>query len=79
LPDFEKGQPLRALIEENGGFLHPGFSKLPPSWLDRPLHKHQDQALTLGCQERRSPTSRSRSKRAWSSLSDNLSDELLGE
>lgn len=46
LPDFEKGQTLENLLDCNHGFLHDGFSDLPESILKRPLHQHQEKALT---------------------------------
>lgn len=51
LPDFEKGRPLRALLRGNGGYLHDGFGALPAALLDRPLHRHQEQALELACRD----------------------------
>ena len=49
LPDFEKGQSLGSLLKE--GLVHEGFRLLPQDWLDRPLHKHQEEALTLACRD----------------------------
>lgn len=54
LPDFEKGKRLSSLLKTEGGFLHDGFSQLPEEWLDRPLHKHQEQALGLACKDGKS-------------------------
>jgi hypothetical protein len=44
LPDFEKGDPLSALLRSAGGFLHDSLGKLPTA--GRRLHKHQQEALT---------------------------------
>ncbi len=49
LPDFEKGAALRALLRKNGGFLHDGLAGLPDALLDRPLHRHQAEALERAC------------------------------
>ena len=49
LPDFEKNATLRALLRTSGGPLNDGFSKLPADILDRPLHKHQADALKYAC------------------------------
>jgi DEAD/DEAH box helicase/Helicase conserved C-terminal domain/Domain of unknown function (DUF1998) len=49
LPDFEKHATLRALLRTSGGPLNDGFSKLPADILDRPLHKHQADALKYAC------------------------------
>lgn len=49
LPDFEKCSTLRGLLRTNGGPIHDGLSSLPDFVLDRPLHKHQDDALTRAC------------------------------
>ena len=49
LPDFEKCSTLRGLLRANGGTIHDGLSNLPDSVLDRPLHKHQNDALTRAC------------------------------
>lgn len=49
LPDFEKSGSLGSLL--NDGLLHEGFRSLPGDWLQRPLHKHQEQALTLACRD----------------------------
>ncbi len=54
LPDFEKGKPLSALLRQNKGFLHDGFSHLPESILQRPLHQHQEEALTAACKNKES-------------------------
>src|SRR6056297_1235079 len=51
LPDFEKGRELRKLLKANGGFLHEGLSGLPEEWLDRRLHLHQEQALSIACEK----------------------------
>ncbi|ACN14574.1 Dbp [Desulforapulum autotrophicum HRM2] len=51
LPDFEKGASLKALLEVNGGFLHKGFANFTDQILDRPLHLHQEKALTAACQK----------------------------
>ncbi len=49
LPDFEKGATLRTLLRKNGGFLHDGLEDLPDALLDRPLHRHQAEALDRAC------------------------------
>lgn len=49
LPDFEKEEPLEALLRCNQGFLHDGLADLPDSILKRPLHQHQERALTAAC------------------------------
>jgi hypothetical protein len=49
LPDFEKDSTLRHLLRSSGGPIHDGLSSLPSSLLDRPLHKHQADALTRAC------------------------------
>jgi DEAD/DEAH box helicase/Helicase conserved C-terminal domain/MrfA Zn-binding domain len=54
LPDFKKGRPLRALLRQNGGFLNDGLEKLPGKILDRPLHGHQEVALTKACRDKQS-------------------------
>jgi ATP-dependent helicase YprA (DUF1998 family) len=54
LPDFEKGDLLRSLLNENGSFLHNGFSQLPDSLLDRALHAHQQEALISACRDNES-------------------------
>jgi len=54
LPDFEKGKTLKALIASEGGFLHEGFLKVPQYILDRPLHLHQETALTAACKHKQS-------------------------
>lgn len=51
LPDFEKGCPLSDLLAMNGGFLHDALSNLEVNILERPLHKHQQQALTAACRD----------------------------
>lgn len=54
LPDFEKGTSLEQLLRRQGGFLHDGLGDLPATLLQRPLHRHQEQALTLACRDQRS-------------------------
>ena len=54
LPDFEKGNSLRTLLKEHGGFLHNGFAQLHDALLDRALHAHQQEALTGACQDQQS-------------------------
>lgn len=54
LPDFIKGKPLFDLLESNGGFLNDEFSSLPDEILDRPLHRHQEEALTAACKDKKS-------------------------
>ncbi|OQK17983.1 hypothetical protein AU255_09035 [Methyloprofundus sedimenti] len=54
LPDFEKGNSLRTLLKEHGGFLHHGFAQLPDALLDRALHAHQQEALTAACRDQQS-------------------------
>jgi len=54
LPDFEKGDSLRTLLKEQGGFLHEGFNQLPDSLLDRALHAHQQEALSAACRDQQS-------------------------
>ena len=49
LPDFKKGEPLRALLKGRGGFLNDRLDALPADWLDRPLHIHQQHAIKLAC------------------------------
>ena len=49
LPDFEKEGTLRSLLRSSGGALHDGLAKLPAALLDRPLHKHQFDALREAC------------------------------
>lgn len=44
LPDFEKGKSLTQLLKREGGFLHDGLGLLPTA--NRPLHLHQEKALT---------------------------------
>ncbi len=51
LPDFEKGKSLKELLRCNGGFLHDGLASLPAHVLERPLHKHQELALILACEQ----------------------------
>ena len=45
LPDFEKGATLRSLLRAQGGFLNDALGDLPDRILDRPLHRHQEDAL----------------------------------
>lgn len=54
LPDFEKGRPLGRLLRARGGFLHDGLGVLPEALLARPLHRHQEEALTRACRDRES-------------------------
>lgn len=54
LPDFEKGQPLEKLLLSHGEFLHNAFNSLPKEILQRPLHKHQEEALRLACRDNKS-------------------------
>ena len=54
LPDFEKGKPLKNLLETNGGFLHNGFKKFSDQLLDRKLHLHQEMSLEAACNENKS-------------------------
>lgn len=54
LPDFEKGAPLRALLRTHGGYLHDRLSALDAGLLDRPLHRHQEAALSTACRDRQS-------------------------
>jgi len=54
LPDFEKGATLRRLLRTQGGFLHDGLSALPDPILDRPLHRHQEDALRAACEHQES-------------------------
>ena len=51
LPDFEKGATLESLLDN--GILHEGLRSLPGEWVHRPLHKHQEKAIKLACQEDR--------------------------
>jgi superfamily II DNA or RNA helicase len=51
LPDFEKGQNLKNLIQSSGGFLNEGFMGLPQNILDRPLHLHQEKAITAAAKK----------------------------
>lgn len=53
VPDFEKGRPLRELLQSNGGFINNAFAKLGDKLLDRKLHLHQDRALTKACNEKK--------------------------
>lgn len=50
LPDFEKGATLRSLLRAQGGFLNDGLDALPDPILDRPLHRHQEDALRATCE-----------------------------
>lgn len=43
LPDFPKGKSLDDLVEE--GLLHEGFRKINDEVLQRPLHRHQEEAI----------------------------------
>lgn len=52
LPDFEKGNTLRELLQKNGGFLHDAFESLPT--VDRKLHRHQQEALELAVRDNKS-------------------------
>lgn len=52
LPDFEKGAALRQLLASQGGFLHDAMGQLPHQ--DRPLHKHQAEALQRSVQKNES-------------------------
>ncbi|NEV62345.1 DEAD/DEAH box helicase [Thiorhodococcus minor] len=54
LPDFEKGETLRSLLRDQGGFLNDGLGALPDSLLDRPLHRHQEDALRVACERQES-------------------------
>lgn len=54
LPDFEKGCSLEELLKSRRGFLHDGFSTLPSHILKRPLHLHQEKALTEACKNNKS-------------------------
>jgi len=54
LPDFEKGELLSKLLKQNGGFLHDEFQNLPDDILNRPLHLHQEKALTAACKNNES-------------------------
>jgi hypothetical protein len=54
LPDFEKGKTLRQLLFKEGGYLHDGLADLPNELLDRPLHRHQEEALERSCVQRES-------------------------
>ncbi len=54
LPDFEKGKPLKNLLEINGGFLHNGFKNFSDQLLDRKLHLHQEMSLESACNENKS-------------------------
>ena len=49
IPDFEKGAPLRELLQSEGGFMHDAISSLEGNILDRKLHLHQEKALTEAC------------------------------
>ena len=52
LPDFVKHGTLRQLLRSSGGPVHDGLGKLPADVLDRPLHKHQADALNYACRNR---------------------------
>jgi len=43
LPDFEKGRPLSALVQD--GTLSPSWRVMPEHLRHRPLHRHQEQAM----------------------------------
>lgn len=43
LPDFPKGKSLENLVDE--GLLHEGFSNLEQDVYQRPLHRHQEEAI----------------------------------
>jgi ATP-dependent helicase YprA (DUF1998 family) len=45
LPDFIKRSSLREMIGGETPLLHPDFRQLPAELLDRPLHRHQADAL----------------------------------
>ena len=51
MPDFEKGKPLRDLLQKNGGFLHDGFAYIDEATLARKLHTHQEEAITAACRD----------------------------
>lgn len=53
LPDFVKGPSLQALTEGENAILHPLFSQLPDTEYQRPLHKHQSEALQTICRDHR--------------------------
>ena len=52
LPDFEKGQPLTALLKKNGGYLQDALSEIPTA--GRKLHKHQQLAIDFACKDKKS-------------------------
>lgn len=54
MPDFQKGKPLRSLLEVNGGFMHDGLAGVGDRILDRKLHLHQEMALTEACANKQS-------------------------
>lgn len=54
LPDFEKGCSLEELLKSREGFLHDGLAALPSHVLKRPLHLHQEKALTEACKNNKS-------------------------
>src|SRR5260370_32236357 len=47
ISDFEKGKSLSQLVEEN--VLHSGFGALHTSEYERPMHKHQEEAIHAIC------------------------------
>lgn len=51
LPDFQKGRRLIDLMHPPDGYLHSALKDLPEEWLQRPLHKHQEEALQLACRD----------------------------
>jgi hypothetical protein len=54
LPDFEKKGTLRGMLRSSGGPLHDGLGALPATILDRPLHKHQADALLYASEQNQS-------------------------
>lgn len=50
MPDFPKGRSLRELVQQ--GMLHEGFLELSEAEITRPLHQHQDEALSRIVQKR---------------------------
>lgn len=54
LPDFEKGSPLKSLLQKSGKYLHDGLENLPGEILTRLLHRHQEEALERSCQKNQS-------------------------
>src|SRR4051812_33850799 len=45
LPDFRKGESLQSLSTGADPLLHPDFARLPENEFERPLHRHQAEAL----------------------------------